>query len=76
MCRSNFFKRFLNRGLDYLKTAGRYYVVRKVIPNFNDTIEEEIMKLIATGIKFGLNDKLMGAQIIPSFEVNKVMIKL
>ena len=50
--------------------------MRKAIPNSNNTIKEEITKLIATGIKFGLNDKLMGAQIIPSFGVNKVIIKL
>ena len=37
--------------------------MRKVIPNSNNTIEEKITKLITTGIKFGLNDKLMGALI-------------
>ena len=48
--------------------------MRKVIPNANYSIKEKITKLITTGIKFGLNDKLMGAQIIPSFGVNKIII--
>ena len=46
--------------------------MRKAIPNCNNTIKEEITKLIATSIKFGLNDKPMGVQFIPSFGVNKI----
>ena len=45
--------------------------MRKAISNSDNTINEEITKLITTGIKFGLNDKLIGAQIISSFGVNK-----
>ena len=41
------------------------------MPDFNNTIKEEITKLIATGLKFGLNDKLVGAQITPLFGVKK-----
>ena len=49
-------------------------VIRKAIRNSNNTIEEEITKLIITAIKFQLNDKGNGAQIIPFFGVNKIII--
>ena len=37
--------------------------MKKAIPNSNNTIKEEITKLITTGKKFGLNDELKVAQI-------------